>query len=41
LENIDHKKGQANGSKQKDHQDASKEGKKWKEKDKKIATIAH
>jgi hypothetical protein len=42
LENIGHKKGQPSGSKQKEHQDASKEGKKkWKGKDKKMTTTTH
>jgi hypothetical protein len=43
LENIGHKKGKPSGSKQKEHQEASKEGKKkWKGgKDKKMTTTAH
>jgi hypothetical protein len=43
LENIGHKKGQPSGSKQKEHQEASKEGKKkWKGgKDKKTTNTAH
>jgi hypothetical protein len=43
LENIGHKKGQPSGSKQKEHQGASKMGrKKWKEgKDKKTTANAH
>jgi hypothetical protein len=42
LEIIGHKKGQPSGYKQKDHQEASKEGKKkCKGKDKKKTTIAN
>jgi hypothetical protein len=43
LENIGQKKGNPSGSKQKEHQEASKEGKnKWKvEKDKKTIAISH
>ena len=42
LENIGNKKGQPSGSKQKDHQVASKEGKKkWKGKEKKTISTAH
>jgi hypothetical protein len=42
LENIGHKKICLNGSKQKEHQDASKEGKKkWKGKEKKTIATAH
>jgi hypothetical protein len=42
LDNIGNKKGQPSGSKQKDHQDAFKEGKKkWNGKRKKTTTIAH
>jgi len=41
LENICHKKGQPDGSKQTDHQDASNEGKKkWKGKEKKMRVTA-
>jgi hypothetical protein len=42
LENIGHKEGQPSDSKHKEHQDASKEGKKkWKRKDKKTTTGAY
>ena len=41
LENIGHKKGQPSGSKQKENQYISREGKKWKEKDKKTTSMSH
>jgi hypothetical protein len=41
LENIGHKKGQPSGSKQKEHREASKEGKKWKGKYNTTTTFEH